>query len=677
MATLAEAKLWIWIRRLLWLIIILAILYVIGFLFSTRFGAIVEALTPPVLPAAPAVLDADWRGDQNWSERQSTEFHHKTQGSRTLNIPLSWFLALEEPSDGLLGVLFSSKGKFSSGKYLSKFGFIPRKADDKYNPYGLPVGFTPTPYQTMVGLDDDKTAVGFTCAACHTGQLVYDGKRYIIDGGPAMIDLGQLTIAIGAALGQTGLSSRIPLFDGRYERFAKNVLKERYSDQTSEKLSQDLTSVLEALAKVPNWIDVTEGFSRLDALNRIGNQVFSIDPGRPENYVNINAPVNYPHIWTSSWFSWVQYDGSIMQPLVRNVGEAMGTSAHTVFSVPVDEGRYSNAIPIDNLHWIEEALAGETPPMQDRKFTGLWAPSWPEAFPPIDQSKVAEGAALYEKRCKGCHLPALTRAVETGGDPSSDFWRRWGPITWYENGEARSTEESLLLVKIIPQEHIGTDPGQGDVLSERKVNTAGSGDGTVVENTKGMAINVDVCVLENDYPDRQTPRKLVTVHVADDPLLAYPFALGAVVQMGIDRWFDSQYLDDAGRAAYEDDRPNCLQAGVGYKARPLNGVWATAPFLHNGSVPTLMDLLGPADERPARFLLGDPTFDPVRVGVTVSDVPETNDDYNEDGYFILKTSIPGNSNRGHEFSDQGGPGVIGPALSVSEREAIIEFLKTI
>ena len=58
-------------------------------------------------------------------------------------------------------------------------------------------------------------------------------------------------------------------------------------------------------------------------------------------------------------------------------------------------------------------------------------------------------------------------------------------------------------------------------------------------------------------------------------------------------------------------------------------------------------------------------------------VPPSGRPYDKQGYFILDTSIPGNRNTGHEFSNGTGSGVIGPALSPAERNAIIEFLKTI
>ena len=69
---------------------------------------------------------------------------------------------------------------------------------------------------------------------------------------------------------------------------------------------------------------VKEGFTRLDALNRIGNQVFAISAKRPANYHATDAPVNYPQFWGTSWFDWMQYNGSTMQPMVRNAGERWG-----------------------------------------------------------------------------------------------------------------------------------------------------------------------------------------------------------------------------------------------------------------------------------------------------------------------------------------------------------------
>ena len=111
-------------------------------------------------------------------------------------------------------------------------------------------------------------------------------------------------------------------------------------------------------------------------------------------------------------------------------------------------------------------------------------------------------------------------------------------------------------------------------------------------------------------------------------------------------------------------KPAVVRQGAKYKGRPLNGIWATAPYLHNGSVPNLDALLQPAAKRPKSFSIGVRTFDPVRVGflTDVPGFPRFNVD-NPDG-----TPIPGNSNVGHEF---------GANLSDVERGQLLEYLKTL
>lgn len=674
MSTVADAVCRLRWRRFLVVLAIIAVVAVIALLTSPQVGAFIEALKPPGLPK-PASVSEQVSLDQGWKAEDADRFHHEAQGTHTFPIPLAWFLALEAPLNSPFAVPFFKRERFADNSYLLRFGFIA-SAISKNNEYGLPVGFAYSRYQSIKGLPHKDTAVGLTCAACHTGQLVFKDKRYVIEGGPAVTDLGQLTNALRAALGQTALSAKLPFFSGRFTRFAKAVLGTEYSDLTRDQLSKELDGILGALINQPAGIDVTEGFTRLDALNRIGNQVFALDPERYDNYVNINAPVTYPHIWTSSWFDWVQYDGSIMEPLVRNAGEAMGVSAVLNFTAPPKEGRFASSIPFDNLHWIEQQLAGKDQPLVAKAFTGLNAPAWPDSFPPIDKAKAAEGAKLYDRICSHCHLPALTPEIAHGKAPTADFWTKFYPIRWKgPDGQDKQTTESVLRLNIIPQVEVGTDPAQGNVLYDRKVDTAGHDLARAGQASPGLGIDVDVCQENGD-------KTLDTIPIKDHAMLAYPLALGAVVQMGINEWLRS-IGGEAARNDIEGDRPNCLAAGFGYKARPLNGVWATAPFLHNGSVPTLYDLLGPAAKRPKAFLLGNPTFDPARVGIDTPTVdPARGRDYdNKTGYFILDTSKPANRNTGHEFSDEyskpAHPGVVGPALSDDERSAIIEFLKSI
>ena len=97
-----------------------------------------------------------------------------------------------------------------------------------------------------------------------------------------------------------------------------------------------------------------------------------------------------------------------------------------------------------------------------------------------------------------------------------------------------------------------------------------------------------------------------------------------------------------------------------YAARPLFGVWAAAPYLHNGSIPTLYDLLSPPQQRPKSFPLGPREYDPVKLGFVV-DVACFGEDC------LVDTSLVGSDNGGHSF---------GTDMSESDRMALIEYLKT-
>jgi hypothetical protein len=119
-----------------------------------------------------------------------------------------------------------------------------------------------------------------------------------------------------------------------------------------------------------------------------------------------------------------------------------------------------------------------------------------------------------------------------------------------------------------------------------------------------------------------------------------------------------------------------------YKARPLNGVWATAPYLHNGSVPSLYWLLAPAAERPKKFCMGARDFDPKQVGFDVKG-DETHCTTGQTLFSMTDRDgkpINGNSVLGHSLEGTPGPdkpGVIGRSLTPDERYELIEYLKTL
>jgi cytochrome c553 len=122
----------------------------------------------------------------------------------------------------------------------------------------------------------------------------------------------------------------------------------------------------------------------------------------------------------------------------------------------------------------------------------------------------------------------------------------------------------------------------------------------------------------------------------------------------------NNHVTDAEKVAWNHGRlPAEWRSPQVYSARPMAGVWATPPFLHNGSVLTLYDLLLPASQRPAKFFVGSRKYDPVRLGyVNEQDALRV---------YTFDTTQPGNSNSGHEYGTQ---------LSEDQKMQLLEFMKS-
>jgi len=114
-----------------------------------------------------------------------------------------------------------------------------------------------------------------------------------------------------------------------------------------------------------------------------------------------------------------------------------------------------------------------------------------------------------------------------------------------------------------------------------------------------------------------------------------------------------------------------LESTTGYVAQPLDGIWCRGPYLHNGSVPTVADLLRPPAERPREFYVGSGTeYDLEKLGLAYEE--ETRSDGSRIGrraspsQFLFDTARPGNSNGGHDFASK---------LTAGQRRALLEYLK--
>jgi mono/diheme cytochrome c family protein len=162
------------------------------------------------------------------------------------------------------------------------------------------------------------------------------------------------------------------------------------------------------------------------------------------------------------------------------------------------------------------------------------------------------------------------------------------------------------------------------------------------------------------YPNKVVP--LATL--GTDPLLAEAFT-GRNVDHFNKSWF--------GREKGADGKPIQVVRSRGYQAPPLDGVWATAPYFHNASVPTVYHVLN-SKARPRRFTRGyggeKEDYDPAKLGLkfTVLEEAPAAATPARERRRIYDTTLPGRSNAGHTFGD---------ALSEEERSAVIEYLKTL
>lgn len=549
-----------------------------------------------------------------WSEEQRQIYYFTPQGTQVKGLRYEWFQALELPF---------SEQRFASPEYLARFGFLvdPQQKASANNPGNLPVGFAR--HQNPGNASEHYLDI--TCAACHTGELRFKGQAVRIDGGTAQHVLPSSVPTLrGGSFGQALVASLASTYYNpwKFERFARQVLGDDY-EARREQLRSEFKTSLNTFVKVA-WNDThrglyptEEGPGRTDAFGRIANATFG-DAISPANYRVADAPVDYPQLWDMWTFDWVQWNGSAQQPMARNIGEALGVGATLNFfdanGQPLQgTARYPSSVRVRDLHAIEETLQQLKPP------------TWPEdLFGAIDKPLAARGRALFAENCAGCHVPRQSQEGE-----------RW-----------------VQHLHMIPVEVIGTDPNAANNIASHRFDLS--------------ALQWDVNELEKMdvklHPEPKEPLDLSQLSVAKGLAYVTAFVENRAYQEAKITPEEKPRMDGFGL-------PIGVREKVAYKARPLAGVWATAPFLHNGSVPSIYQLLSPQDERSTTFYKGTLEYDPRHLGYRTE--PFTNG-------FLFDTRISGNHNSGHEFrAGARGNGVIGRLLQSEERWALLEYLKVL
>jgi hypothetical protein len=118
----------------------------------------------------------------------------------------------------------------------------------------------------------------------------------------------------------------------------------------------------------------------------------------------------------------------------------------------------------------------------------------------------------------------------------------------------------------------------------------------------------------------------------------------------------NKFLAELEAQGYQAPKEFGVRATGKYWAATLNGVWARSPYLHNGSVRTMEELLTAPGARAKTFHRGSKVYDERSLG------------YTDDGAYVLDTNTSGNSNSGHDY---------GTNLSPTQKHDLIEYLKTL
>jgi len=629
-------------------------------------------------------LNQGWGLDRDSADRET--FYYTPQGTEMHGVRYSWFVNLEQPF---------SRVRLTDPDHMRALDFVVDPVATPANRDLLPIGFARR--------FDDKihdNVVDITCSACHTGQLnvTQNGRTTAIriDGGAAMtaftdVKPGSFQVDLILSIAETLVN---PL---KFNRFSARVLGPN-SDTIKNKLAlwRNMTSVMGQLGKVvtsssnPHLYPVQEGYGRTDALARIANVVFGDHISR-DNLHKGNGPVSYPYMWNIWKFDWEQYGASVSQPMARNVGEALGVGAD--FNLVDDYGRpiplsdrYRTSVSFDNLLRIESTIQKLAPP------------PWPEdLLGAIDHASADRGQALFAQHCIRCHGPsvasdALKQDVSPGRLPGDPMWViRFKPIDVVgtdpvaANNFVNNTidltrtgitfDEVKQLLKAEYETEKARDAALIPALQQEIAHAKSSGADTATLSEYQQELQ-EASPVTDEYIEQQLDG--IDLRAVDEGEALN--MLGLIIR---NRYYTDNHMSKALQSCYAGfDTLDLPQVVEGYKPRPLAGVWATPPFLHNGSVPNLYELLSPVAERSNRFFVGNREFDPKYVGYVTKPAPGTK------GGFWYDTSIPGNRNTGHEFDSRYVPynptnpnapksptGVIGPALTPAQRMDIIEYLK--
>jgi hypothetical protein len=487
---------------------------------------------------------------------------------------------------------------------MERFGFIP-DATSAANPHGLPVGLT-----TIHSRDRSHTGlemVGFNCAACHVGEVRYRGKRLRIDGAPSLVDLESYQVELKKSLDAT-------LHDPR--KWGPLVAA----------MVRDLGA-----GESPSSADTSSYAS--DPAGKAAGEVAAA-PTADKNFHSVSSQAA---------------DAADTSVALR--GQTVAASWHRALALAKARlaylkngelllngtepgpGRIDAFGAARNLLFPKDAIRMQSPV------------SFPFIWDVPDTTQQRSGTETV-----WIHYDANTNSIlERNIGQALGMGAVFDPKTY----------ESTLRIANLHRLEVLTHKLQApkwptDILGTIDETKAKAGEKIFNDTCRDCHQN-RLYALTDAGTDPQRANSFGQPVAGGVP---FPTAIKPILDGLKARAFADDGISPADQATM-DANPVIWRATGQYLARPLTGVWATAPYLHNGSVPTLWHLLHP-DQRPAKFIVGNREYDPAKLG------------YSTDGKgWTFDTSQPGNSNIGHAGDKYG------TNLTEDQKTALLEYLKTI
>jgi hypothetical protein len=583
---------------------------------------------------------------ENGENTCRTAWYNTPQGSHLLKWEV--FLNIEEENSTQL---------FSSRESLSKYGFLypeqtayvtayesydgspGERVEQNLTQNGLPLGFVKDKNNL-----NKRNYLGLTCAACHTGKVTHGANTFYIEAGQANADMIEFLRRLSSALEANRNNRR--KFSRFKSRFFKCLMRNRDTSAwpvSAFNARRYLDTALEYVSNYEkrNRVSVENGPGRLDAIGAILNQVHIDHADRDISKASVlSAPVSYPYIWNASSLECVQTNCLGTDPITRNAGEVLGVFGYSnidddknipdtleLLGMQLGLNTLFDATPkIDNLYDLEQALNKVSPPI------------WPSSFPELNDSLVSHGETVYAENCAACHMNTTDGISQAELTAPNSIGRQFTKVTRVHHIDV-GTDEAFATDYGLRKERSGII---GSVLANQRPDSVDPETG--IKFKDGFPDDFNALVLLGINTRVIVANHQDTVGFKIKAAQAYPnLSLGDAV--------DALVIDYA--AGNIDQQP---LTPTSYRAKPLDGIAFTGPFLHNGSVRTLKDLLAKPQDRATSFWVGSTDFDTDDVG------------YVNAGDFLFDTSIRGNSKKGH---------VYGTNLPSYDKDALLEFMKTL